>query len=237
MNKVFRQGIRHGIPIALGYLSVSFAFGMKAVSDGLTVLQAVLISMTNVTSAGQIAAVPLMVSGASLAEMALTQLTINLRYALMSLSLSQQLDRTMTTLHRLIFSFCNTDEIFAVSASQEGRLGKGYLYGLMIIPWIGWSLGTILGAVAGTLLPPFFRTALGIAIYGMFLAVILPPARKQKPVRVVVTLAALISVVLKYTPGLRNIPSGYAIILCAVAASTVGAVLFPVPDEEEGKDA
>ena len=110
MNKVFRQGIRHGIPIALGYLSVSFAFGMKAVGDGLTVLQAVLISMTNVTSAGQIAAVPLMVSGASLAEMALTQLTINLRYALMSLSLSRKLDGSMGTLQRMIFSFANTDE-------------------------------------------------------------------------------------------------------------------------------
>ena len=125
-----------------------------------------------------------------------------------------------------------------MAASQDGRLGKHYLYGLMIIPWIGWSLGTILGAAAGTLLPEFFRTALGIAIYGMFLAVIIPPSRKQKPVRLVVILAAVISVILKYTPGLRNIPSGYAIILCAVAASTVGALLFPVADEEEeGKEA
>ena len=189
MNKVFRQGIRHGIPIALGYLSVSFAFGMKAVGDGLTVLQAVLISMTNVTSAGQIAAVPLMVGGASLAEMALTQLTINLRYALMSLSLSRKLDGSMGTLQRMIFSFANTDEIFAVASSQPGKVGKYYLYGLMLTPWIGWSLGTFLGAAAGTLLPEFVRTALGIAIYGMFLAIILPPARKSRPVRFVVLAA------------------------------------------------
>ena len=180
MNAEFRQGIRHGIPIALGYLSVSFAFGMKAAGDGLTVLQAVLISMTNLTSAGQIAALPLMVGGASLTEMALTQLTINLRYALMSLSLSRKLDGSMGTLQRLIFSFANTDEIFAVASSQPGKVGKHYLYGLMLTPWIGWSLGTLLGSAAGTLLPAFVRTALGIAIYGMFLAIILPPARQQK---------------------------------------------------------
>ena len=234
----FRDGLRHGVPIGLGYLSVAFAFGIQAVALGLEPVQALLISMTNVTSAGQLAGISLMAAGASLMEMALTQLTINLRYALMSLSLSQKMDESMQTLQRMIFSFCNTDEIFAVAASQEGRLGKHYLYGLMIIPWIGWSLGTILGAAAGTLLPEFFRTALGIAIYGMFLAVIIPPSRKQKPVRVVVILAAVISVILKYTPGLRNIPSGYAIILCAVAASTIGALLFPVPDEEEeGKEA
>ena len=178
MKGTLRQGIRHGIPIGLGYLSVSFAFGMKAVGDGLTVLQAVLISMTNLTSAGQIAALPLMAGGASLAEMALTQLTINLRYALMSLSLSRKLDGSMGTLQRLVFSFANTDEIFAVASSQPGKVGKYYLYGLMIAPWIGWSLGTFLGAAAGTLLPAFVRSALGIAIYGMFLAIILPPARE-----------------------------------------------------------
>ena len=152
MNNAFRKGIRHGIPIALGYLSVSFAFGMKAVNDGLTVLQAVLVSMTNVTSAGQIAALPLMVSGASLMEMALTQLTINLRYALMSLSLGRKLDGSMGTLQRMVFAFCNTDEIFAVASSQPGKVGKYYLYGLMLTPWIGWALGTFLGAAAGTLL-------------------------------------------------------------------------------------
>ena len=123
MSAEFRQGNRHGVPIALGYLSVSFAFGMKAASDGLTVLQAVLISMTNLTSPGQIAALPLMIGGASLAEMALTQLTINLRYALMSLSLSRKLDGSMGTLQRMIFAFANTDEIFAVASSQPGKVG------------------------------------------------------------------------------------------------------------------
>lgn len=232
MNSAFRKGIRHGLPIALGYLSVSFAFGMKAVGDGLTVLQAVLISMTNLTSAGQIAALPLMTGGAALTEMALTQLTINLRYALMSLSLSRKLDSSMGTLQRMIFSFANTDEIFAVASSQPGKVGKHYLYGLMLTPWFGWSLGTLLGAAAGTLLPAFVRTALGIAIYGMFLAIILPPARKQTSVRVVVALAVALSLCFRYIPGLNRVSSGFAIILCAVGAAAAGAALFPVKDGE-----
>ena len=231
MKADFRQGIRHGIPIALGYLSVSFAFGMKAASDGLTVLQAVLISMTNLTSAGQIAALPLMTGGASLAEMALTQLTINLRYALMSLSLSRKLDESMGTLQRMIFSFANTDEIFAVASSQPGKVGKRYLYGLMITPWIGWSLGTLLGSAAGTLLPEFVRTALGIAIYGMFLAIILPPARKLGPVRFVVIIAVALSLCFHYIPGLNTVSGGFVIIICGVAAAAAGALLFPIKED------
>ena len=231
MKSDLRQGIRHGIPIGLGYLSVSFAFGMKAVGDGLTVLQAVLISMTNLTSAGQIAALPLMVGGASLAEMALTQLTINLRYALMSLSLSRKLDGSMGTLQRLIFSFANTDEIFAVSSSQPGKVGKHYLYGLMLAPWIGWSLGTFLGAAAGTLLPVFVRTALGIAIYGMFLAIILPPARKNGHVCFVVLVAVALSLCFHYIPGLNQVSSGFVIIICGVLAAAAGAWLFPAEEE------
>ena len=227
----FRKGIRHGIPIALGYLGVSFAFGMKAVATGLTVLQSVLISMTNLTSAGQVAALPLMAGGASLAEMALTQLTINLRYALMSLSLSRWLDGTMGTLQRMAFSFANTDEIFAVASSQPEKVGKTYLYGLMLTPWIGWTAGTLLGAAAGTLLPEFVRNALGIAIYGMFLAIILPPARAQKPVRAVVMMAVALSLCFRYIPGLNTVSSGFAIIICAVAAAAAGAALYPVKEE------
>ena len=231
MKADFRQGIRHGIPIALGYLSVSFAFGMKAAAEGLTVLQAVLISMTNLTSAGQIAALPLMTGGASLAEMALTQLTINLRYALMSLSLSRKLDESMGTLQRMIFSFANTDEIFAVASSQPGKVGKRYLYGLMITPWIGWSLGTLLGSAAGTLLPEFVRTALGIAIYGMFLAIILPPARKLGPVRFVVIIAVALSLCFHYIPGLNTVSGGFVIIICGVVAAVAGALLFPIRED------
>jgi predicted branched-subunit amino acid permease len=231
MKSALLKGFRHGIPIGLGYLSVSFAFGMKAVGDGLTVLQAVLISMTNLTSAGQIAALPLMISGASLAEMALTQLTINLRYALMGLSLGRKLDESMGTVQRMIFSFANTDEIFAVASSQPGKIGKHYLYGLMIAPWIGWSLGTLIGAAAGTLLPVFVRSALGIAIYGMFLAIILPPARQRRPVRFVVLTAVALSLCFRYIPGLNTVSSGFVIIICGVAAAALGAWRFPAKED------
>ena len=231
MNRTFLKGVNHGIPIGLGYLSVAFTFGMKAVADGLSPAQALLISMTNVTSAGQFAGLPLILAQASMVELALTQLVINLRYALMSLSLSQRLDKSMTTLHRLIFSFMNTDEIFAVASGQPEKVGKIYLYGLMCTPYLGWSLGTILGAVAGQLLPEFLRTALGIAIYGMFLAIILPPARRERPVRVVVLMAVAMSLMFRYLPVLNQVSSGFVIIICAVAASTVGALLFPVGEE------
>ena len=232
MKPEFKKGIRHGIPIALGYLSVSFAFGLQAAAMGLTVLQAVLISATNLTSAGQVAALPLMTGGASLMEMALTQLTINLRYGLMGLSLGRKLDGSMGTVQRLIFSFADTDEIFAVASSQPGKVGKHYLYGLMLTPFLGWTLGTLLGAAAGTLLPAFVRSALGIAIYGMFLAIILPPAREKKPVRFVVLLAVGLSLCFRYIPGLNRVSGGFVIIICAVLAASAGAALFPAKEGE-----
>lgn len=231
MNTHFRQGVRHGIPIGLGYLSVSFAFGMQAVNSGLTVMQAVVISMTNLTSAGQAAAVPLIVANAPMIEMILTQLTINLRYALMSLSLTRKLDDTMTTGRRMFFSFANTDEIFAVASGQSGKVGKDYLFGLMVMPWIGWTLGTLLGSAAGSILPEFVRNALGIALYGMFLAIILPPAREKKPVRMVVIMAVALSLCFHYLPVLKEVSAGFTIIICAVAAAALGAWLFPVKEE------
>ena len=232
MKERFLRGIRHGFPIALGYLSVSFAFGMQAAGAGLSWIQAVLISATNLTSAGQLAALPLIAGGASLGEMALTQLTINLRYALMSLSLGPRLDESMGTVQRLIFSFADTDEIFAVASSQPGKVGKHYLYGLMLTPFLGWTLGTLLGAAAGTLLPAFVRSALGIAIYGMFLAIILPPAREKKPVRFVVLLAVGLSLCFRYIPGLNRVSGGFVIIICAVLAAAAGAALFPAKEGE-----
>ena len=232
MNRLFLKGVKHGLPIGLGYLSVAFTFGMKAVSDGITPLQALLISMTNVTSAGQFAGLPLIIAQASLIETALTQLIINLRYALMSLSLSQRMDKDMNTPRRMFFSFMNTDEIFAVASAQPGKVNHTYLYGLMSMPYLGWSLGTLIGAVAGQLLPVFVRTALGIAIYGMFLAIILPPARKEHPVRVVVVAAVAMSLCFRYIPVLSQVSSGFVIIICAVAASTLGALLFPVKEGE-----
>lgn len=232
MNKLFLKGVKHGLPIGLGYLSVSFAFGMQCVSNGLTILQALLISMTNLTSAGQLAGLQVMITQSSLIEMALTQFIINLRYSLMGLSLGQKLGSTMNTPRRMFFAFANTDEIFAVASSQPEKLHHHYLYGLMLMPYIGWSLGTFLGAAAGQILPEFVCSALGIAIYGMFLAIILPPARKEKPVRVVVLIAIAVSLLFSYLPLLKQVSGGFAVIICAVVAAAAGAVLFPVKDEE-----
>lgn len=229
----YRRGLKDGLPIALGYLSVSFAFGIQAVKLGLTPLQAVLISFLNVTSAGQMAGLQLMTGGAGLMEMALTQLTINLRYALMSLSLSQKLDETMTTPHRLLLSFCNTDEVFVVASQQPGKVGKAYLYGLTNGPFIGWVLGTALGALAGGALPSQVTDALGIAIYGMFIAIILPPFRHSREVRVVVLISVFLSCVFTLAPFFSFISGGFRIILCAVAASALGAWLMPQPANEE----
>ncbi|MBP3541944.1 MAG: AzlC family ABC transporter permease [Clostridia bacterium] len=231
MLKQYLKGLRHGVPIAVGYLSVSFAFGIQATSSGLTSIQAILISLFNVTSAGQLAGLQLMVSSAGLIEMMLTQLTINLRYALMSLSLSQKLDKTMTLPHRLLLSFCNTDEVFVVASQQPGKVGRAYLYGLTNGPFLGWVLGTGLGALAGGLLPESVTAALGIAIYGMFVAIILPPFRRSRDVRIVIIISVALSCLISLLPLLSFISTGFRIIICAVIASALGAWLMPLPDE------
>lgn len=231
----FAKGLGDGLPIGLGYFSVSFAFGISAVAAGVPVWGAALISMTNVTSAGQFAGLGLIAAGAPLAEQALTQLVINLRYALMSLSLSQKLAPGIGVLERLLMAFLNTDEVFAVASSQEGAVGRRYFYGLMIAPYLGWSLGTVLGAAAGSILPAAVQSALGIAIYGMFLAIIVPPAKKLPAVRRVLGMAVFLSCLIAWTPLSKVIGSGFAIILSTLAAAGAGAALFP--REEAAPDA
>lgn len=227
----FKKGLIHGIPIGLGYLSVSFGFGIMAVRAGLSVLQAVGISVTNLTSAGQAAGVGIIAAGGSYLEMALTQLVINIRYSLMGLSLSQKLSDKFTTLHRLIASFGITDEIFGVACSQPNKISPKYMYGLIFISFSGWSLGTFLGAAAGQILPQSLTDAMGIVLYGMFLAIIIPPSRKSKSVLAAVASAAVLSIVFKFV--LTQVSSGFAVIISAVAAAALAAVVFPVKDEEE----
>ncbi|MCM1314636.1 MAG: AzlC family ABC transporter permease [Prevotella sp.] len=231
MKSDFLRGMSHGIPISLGYLSVSFGFGIKAVSAGLSVLASSLISATNLTSAGQAAGVDIIAVGGTIIEMILVQLTINIRYSLMALSLSQKLDGKFTFPHRLIASYGITDEIFAVCSAQKQKLTPAYMYGMILISAVGWVTGTALGATAGQLLPESISNALGIVLYGMFMAVIIPPSRKQKSVLVVVIVSALISVLFKYL--VTAVSSGFAVIISAVIASVIGAILFPVGEENE----
>lgn len=226
------KGIRDGLPICLGYLSVSFAFGMMATQGGMSPWVALLISMSNLTSAGQVAGTALILSGGLYLEIAVTTFVINIRYMLMSLSLSQKIDGAMSTLQRLVLSFGVTDEIFAVSMQQKGELGARYLSGLMLTPYLGWSAGTLLGATATGLLPAAVRTALNIAIYGMFLAIIVPPARHSRPVALVIAIAVAMSCLFRWTPGLNRVSTGWVIILCAVAASAFAALRYPVHETE-----
>ena len=229
---MFRQGFLHGIPIGLGYLSVSFGFGILAVNSGLSVTEASLISLLNLTSAGQAAGVGVIASGGTLAEMALVQLTINIRYALMALSLSQKLDQRFTLPHRMLAAYGITDEIFGVCAAQEQPLTPAYMYGMTLIAAAGWVGGTFLGAFAGALLPAAITAALGILLYGMFLAIIVPPAKKQRSILCAVIAAAALHILCKYL--LPSLSEGFAVILCAVAASAGAALLFPREEEDAG---
>ncbi len=227
-----KKGLKDGLPICLGYVSVSFAFGMMATQGGLPVWAALLISMTNLTSAGQFAGTALILSGGLYLEIAVTTLVINIRYMLMSLSLSQRIDDTMTRLQRWALSFGITDEIFAVAMQQQGSVNARYLSGLIAVPYLGWALGTLLGATATGLLPAGVRTALGIAIYGMFLAIIIPPARHSRPVLRVILIASVFSCAFKWVPGINRLSGGWVIILCAVIASAYAALRYPVHETE-----
>lgn len=215
----------------LGYLSVSFGFGIMAVKAGLPVSAAVLISALNLTSAGQAAGVTIIAAGGTVIEMILTQLTINIRYALMALSLSQKLDKSFKLPQRLAVSYGITDEIFAVASAQPEKLSPLYMAGLILVSFIGWVSGTFLGAAAGQLLPKSLTDAMGIVLYGMFIAIIIPPSRKSKKVLTVVVIAAGISILFRYL--ITAVSGGFAVIISAVAASAAGALLFPVNDGEE----
>lgn len=229
MNHEFKQGIKDGIPIAIGYFSVSFSFGILAVKDGLSLFQAVLISLTNVTSAGQFAGLQIIVAAGTIIELILTQLIINLRYSLMSLSLTQKLSPDVTIRQRLMMAFVNTDEVFAVAMAHNKELTMKYMAGLELLPWLGWAVGTGVGAVACDILPKSLCSALGLALYGMFVAIVVPVAKKSKPVMTVVFVAIVLSCVFHFVPLFQKISTGIVIIICTVAASALGAWLFPVP--------
>ena len=223
----FLQGIRHGIPICLGYFSVSAAFGITAVRSGLPLWTAVLISLTNVTSAGQFAGVNLMVAGGSMIEIAMTTLIINIRYFLMSLSVSQKVESKMSMKKRLGIAYGITDEIFAVSMQQPRKLTASYMAVV-----VGWTLGTFVGGAATQLMPQKLSSAMGIALYGMFIAIIIPPAREQKNVLFTVILAIAASVAFSSLPVLKHLSGGWAIILITILVSGIAAWLFPRNEEE-----
>lgn len=229
----FKKGIKDGVPIALGYFAVSFAFGVSVVSQGLPALVAVLMSMTNMTSAGQFAGSAVMVVFGTLFEIVLTQVVINARYFLMGITLSQRLSEKFTLKDRLLCSFGITDEVFAVAVTQKQLINKKYFMGLVLLPWAGWSMGTLLGALAGNLLPEILLLSLGIALYGMFIAIVVPAGLADFKIFIVSGISVLLSCLFYYLPYLRlNVGEGTAYIICALSASIIGAIFFPVKVSE-----
>ena len=232
-KNTFLKGIIDGLPICLGYLSVSFAFGIFSVESGLSILEALLISMTNVTSAGQLAAVPIIVGGGTFLELAATQLIINLRYCLMSSALSQKISHKMPFFHRFIMSFGVTDEIFGLSVNVQGKISPFYSYGIMSVAIPGWTFGTLLGIISGSLLSERILSALSVALYGMFIAVIIPAVRKSKIIAGIVVVSMLLSLTFTKIPVLSNISSGFRIIILTVVIAGIAAFLFPIKENSD----
>ena len=221
-KSMFTQGLKDGIPIGLGYLSVSIGFGIAAVNSGLNIITSLLISMTNLTSAGQVAGISVIAAGGTLLEMAMVQLVINLRYSLMGVSLTQKLDQSFTTGHRLFLGTFITDENFAALSAKES-INIKYMYGLVITPYVGWAVGTLIGASAGMILPTSVTTAMGVALYGMFIAIFVPPMKKSSGVTIAVVIAALLSAVMRLVPCFSFISYGFSVIIASVAGALVSA--------------
>lgn len=228
----FSKGLRDGLPIGIGYFAVSFSFGIAG-SKILTWPLVTFISMTNLTSAGQFAGLQIMADAAgTFIEMAIATFFINLRYSLMAISLSQKVSPSFTTVPRLLLATGITDEIYAVSMSQAERVNPKYFLGLMVLPYIGWSMGTLTGAVSGEILPAVVTNALGVALYGMFIAIVVPQMKISRPTFIAVAIAIACSLAFKFVPALSGVTVGFAIIICAVVASTIAAILFPIKDQE-----
>ena len=232
----FQNGIRDGLPIGLGYLSVSFAFGVQASILGIPFYMSLFISMTNLTSAGQLAGLTVIASLGTFLEIILTQLIINSRYFLMSLTLSQKVDESFSIGQRFFLSAFITDEIFAVASNKRGLVNKKYFFGLVILPYFGWALGTLLGAVAGSSLPLQITSALGIALYAMFIAIIIPPAISVKGVLPCVLIATALSSSFYFIPIFATLPDGFRYIISALISALITAYFFPISNQENNDE-
>ncbi|MDD6202459.1 MAG: AzlC family ABC transporter permease [Lachnospiraceae bacterium] len=229
----FSNGMRDGIPIALGYFAVSFTLGIAAKNAGFTPLQAMIVSLTNNASAGQFAGFTLISAGAGYLELAVMILVANARYLLMSCALSQKLDSKTSLLHRMLIGYDVTDEIFGICISVPGKLNPFYAYGAIAVAIPGWSLGTYLGVLMGNILPANVVSALSVGLYGMFIAIIIPPARKNKVLTGLIIISMLLSLAFCKLPVISDIPSGTRIIILTVLLSAGAALLFPVKEESD----
>ena len=228
----FLQGLRDGLPIGLGYFAVSFTLGITARRAGLTAFQAALASFLTNASAGEAAGFTVIAEGGSYLTMAIMILVANARYLLMSTALTQKLRPETSILNRLIIGYDVTDEIFGVSIARPGWLCPFYSYGVFVLPLIGWSSGTYLGVMMGNLLPANLVSALSVGLYGMFIAIIIPPARKERVIAVLVALSMLLSYACARLPVVSGLSSGTRIILLTVLIAAGAALLRPVKTPE-----
>lgn len=230
---VMAKGMRDGVPIMLGYFAVAFTLGIAAKNAGLSVFQATLTSFLINASAGEFAGFTLMAAGAGFLEVTVMEAVANARYLLMSCALSQKLAPDTPLWQRMLVGFDVTDEIFGISISVPGKLNPFYTFGAMIVAIPGWSLGTMFGVMMGNILPMRVVSALSVGLYGMFLAIIIPPARKNKVVACVIVLSFLLSYLVNALPFFDFISSGIKVIFLTVAISLGAALLFPVKEEEQ----
>lgn len=229
----FLKGMRDGTPIGLGYFAVAFTLGIASKKAGLTAFQASVMSATMLASAGQFAGIGMIAAGAGYMELAVTELVVNLRYLLMSSALSQKVRRDRPFYHRFLMAYEVTDEIFGIAMSVEGRLHPAYMYGAVTVAAPGWVLGTFLGSVIGMILPANVMSAMNVALYGMFLAVVIPPSKKSRVIAGVVALSMAASSAFSLIPALSNISSGFQMIILTILLAGTAAVLFPVKPEGE----
>lgn len=232
-NCEFHQGIRDGLPIGAGYFAVSFSLGITAQRIGMTPIQGFFLSLLNNASAGEYAGMSAMVSGTSLGALAVLILITNARYLLMSCSLSQKLSPSVGTGHRLLIAWGITDELFGIGIARKGQLTPSYLYGAYLSALSCWATGTACGVIAGDVLPVTAVSALSASIFGMFLAVILPPARKDKAVAAVVGTGFILSGLFSYLPIVRSMSGSLRVILLTLVISLTAALIRPVEEQEE----
>ena len=227
----FVRGLRDGIPICMGYFAVSFALGITARGIGMTALQAGLMSAGMVASAGEFAAINLIASHAGVFEMITTCIVVNMRYFLMSCSLSQKLSPDLPFYHRFLLPYCITDEIFGLSSAVKGYLEPKYTYGMTIVSVAGWTTGTVLGVLLGNIMPGWAVNALSVSLYGMFLAIIIPPARQNRFIGGLVAVSMAASWAFSVIPLTRGISSGFKVIILTIALAAAAAALNPVDEE------
>ena len=225
--KQFLRGMKASLPVFIGYICVSIGFGALANTTGLSVFEATLISLTNITSAGQFAGLTVIASGSSLIEMILTQLVINSRYAMMSIAYGQKMGERFGTGIRLFAAFFDTDEIFAIAMNEKGELDKSFVCGLGILPLAGWVGGTYIGAVASSLVPGDIKTALSVALYGMFAAIIVPQIKRYHPMLLPAVLAIAFSCILRWVPFFSFISEGLGIVISTLLTAVICSAVFP----------